>query len=154
MIHLGEVCAGAVTVLQAGLPAANSQGRAYKITRGQWLNRNPALTPWIGLYPASQGDQPGFIANLTNPWQSTVRIYAVVQTSTAIAHANDGATAQDLMEEAVAAVNAALLADLTLNGTVRHIVGQDAEYRFIDPEQARGQMFAEARITLTCETRS
>lgn len=152
MINTATVTAAVVAQLKAGLPAQTDAGLDYRdalITRREYVNRNPGLTPWIGVYPRRRSLAPRTLGNTATMWQATFEITVVVQATSR----RSGEGAEDLLEEYHADVLAALESDRTLGGTVDMIVGYQTEYSYVETE-SESLFFQEALITLTAEAKT
>lgn len=127
------ISAAVVAQLKANLPATTDAGlpyRADRITRAEYMNKDPGATPWIGVYRAELVLDPERASGGT-PWTGDVAVRVIVQ---AVSRAS-GAEAETLLEESLADVSVALESDRTLGGTVDQVVGYRFEDAFFETEE-------------------
>lgn len=151
MINFATILAAVKSQLVAQLPATASNGRAYIVERGNVVNADPALMPWVGVYRARSESEPGRMgtgSGIKN-WDSVLSIQIVVQA----ASYRDGEHSDDLLGEFTDAVEEAIETDHTLGGTVEMITGYEVAYSY-NNEDSASIIFQNAVITITARTRT
>lgn len=123
-------------------------GGFKEIVRGEYVNKDPAQTPWCGVYRTEVRYEPKVLGHHSRSWQALLTVKLVVQ-----AHAATGAAAEDACEDAVQRVMAAVLSDLTVYTKVEMLKNVSIEYSY-DETTSSTLDFQWAFITLTYETRS
>lgn len=118
------------------------------VERGEYVNKDPARTPWCGVYRTEVHYLPKALGHHSRSWQVLLTVKLVVQ-----AHANTGPEAEDACEEAVQRVMTAVLGDLTILATMDMLKSIDIEYSY-DETKSSTIDFQWAFITLVYETRS
>jgi hypothetical protein len=123
-------------------------GYFKEVTRAEYANVDPALTPWCGVYRVSVGYTPKVLGQHSMNWQSLLTMRLIVQ-----AHAGTGPESEDALEEAVHKVMTAVLSDLSINSLVDKLNSVAIEYSY-DETESKTLDFQWAFITLIYETRS
>jgi hypothetical protein len=115
MIHVDSVTA-ALSGLMAGDPVLVSSG--FTVQEGEAFNRDPNLTPWVGIYYGSLHVDPHTLGGVT-PWQGELELFLYVQEGS---H-RSGEEATRLLSRAQACVLDILNANKTLGGAVLVFTG-------------------------------
>lgn len=123
-------------------------GFLKNVERGEYVNKDPARTPWCGVYRTEMHYLPKVLGHHPRSWQALLTVKLVVQ-----AHAATGPAAEDACEEAVQKVMTAVLGDLTAQTTMEMLKSVDIEYSY-DETKSETIDFQWAFITLVYETRS
>lgn len=123
-------------------------GFLKNVERGEYVNKDPARTPWCGVYRTETHYLPKVLGRHPRSWQALLTVKLVVQ-----AHAATGPAAEDACEEAVQKVMTAVLGDLTAQTTMEMLKSVDIEYSY-DETKSETIDFQWAFITLVYETRS
>ena len=123
-------------------------GFLKNVERGEYVNKDPARTPWCGVYRTEMHYLPKVLGHHSRSWQALLTVKLVVQ-----AHAATGPDAEDACEEAVQKVLTAVLGDLTVLATTDMLKSVDVEYSY-DETKSETIDFQWAFITLIYETRS
>jgi hypothetical protein len=123
-------------------------GHFKGIERGEYVNKDPANTPWCGVYRTEINYLPKVLGHHSRSWQALLTLKLVVQ-----AHAGTGAEAEDACEDAVHRVMTAVLSDLTVYTKVDMLKSASIEYSY-DETESDTLDFQWAFITLVYETRS
>jgi hypothetical protein len=123
-------------------------GFLKNVERGEYVNKDPARTPWCGVYRTEVHYLPKVLGHHSRSWQALLTVKLVVQ-----AHAATGPSAEDACEEAVQKVLTAVLGDLTALTTMEMLKSIDVEYSY-DETKSETIDFQWAFITLVYETRS
>lgn len=123
-------------------------GFLKNVERGEYVNKDPACTPWCGVYRTEMHYLPKVLGHHSRSWQALLTVKLVVQ-----AHAATGPAAEDACEEAVQKVMTAVLGDLTTQTTMEMLKSVDIEYSY-DETKSETIDFQWAFITLVYETRS
>lgn len=119
----------------------------YTIERSVVENMDPGRCPWVGIYRKRLEYIPRRMGVGTNNWSTNIKIDVVIQASSQVD------TAEELLEEQIAAVLTILDTDRTLGGTVNMVLGYAIEY-FIREDATDDVFFQRAVITITAESRS
>ena len=140
----------AITTALAAQIADHPQVRGFfvDVERGEYINKDPARTPWCGVYRTSVDFSPRVIGHHARSWQAEIAITLVVQ-----AHADGGEAAEDACEDAVQRVLEAVLGDLSISGTVDMLKNIDVTYSY-DETASETLDFQWAFIKLNYETRT
>lgn len=123
-------------------------GNFKEVGRGEYVNKDSALTPWCGVYRTNVNYTPKVLGHHSKSWQALLTIKLVVQE-----HAATGPETEDALEEAVQRVMSAVLSDLTVYTKVEMLKSIDIEYSYDETESSTLD-FQWAFITLVYETRS
>jgi len=145
LINTAEVTAAIVKQLEEHPELI---GFLKNVERGEYVNKDPARTPWCGVYRTEMHYLPKVLGHHSRSWQALLTVKLVVQ-----AHAATGPAAEDACEEAVQKVMTAVLSDLTAQTTMEMLKSVDIEYSY-DETKSETIDFQWAFITLVYETRS
>ena len=118
------------------------------VERGEYANKDPALTPWCGVYRTHVNYLPKVLGHHSKSWQALLTIKLIVQ-----AHDSTGPATEDALEDAVQRVMTAVLSDLTVYTKVEMLKSISIEYSY-DETESNTLDFQWAFITLIYETRS
>lgn len=143
MFNMSTVTKATTTLLKDAL------AKKYTIARGEYMNDDPSITPWVGIYRAKLALEPLTLGRTSNRFLTDVSLLIIVQASSG----KDGAQAEERLEEYQSAVISALDADPTLGGTVQTITGYSVEYTYKENER-ESLYFQEALITVSARTKS
>jgi len=124
------------------------EGNFKDVERGEYVNRDPARTPWVGVYRTDVDYEPWALGHHANSWKAKITVKLVVQ-----AHGANGPQAEDALEEAVNHVMTAVLSDLTIKNKVGMLNTAHIEYSY-DETESKTMDFQWAFITLIYETRT
>lgn len=124
------------------------EGGFKGIERGEYANKDPANTPWCGVYRTKIDYLPKTLGHHSKSWQALLTLQLIVQ-----AHAGTGPESEDACEEAVQRVMAAVLSDLTVYTKAEMLKSVSIEYSY-DETDSKTIDFQWAFITLIYETRS
>lgn len=100
-----------------------------RITRGEYVNRDAAVTPWLGVYRQPVKFSAKNLGNGPGSWEVKSRITILAQ-----AHADGGKEAEDVLCDLVDAVLDALIQDLSFGGTVGTVREISIEWSFEETE--------------------
>ena len=122
MINVAEITAALQTQLQDHVLL-----RDFKVSvqRGEYLNVDASLTPWVGIYKGNVEFDPRTLGRGAQNWSAQVHLDIVVQ-----AHGDGGAAAEDKLGDAVQRVISAMLEDLTFRGTVEMVKKYTVEFTY------------------------
>lgn len=123
-------------------------GHFQDVERGEYVNKDPSRTPWVGVYRTKVGYVPKVLGQHSLSWQALLTVKLVVQ-----AHAATGPESEDACENAVQRVMTAMLENLSLSGKVGTLKSVDVEYSYDETESSTLD-FQWAFITLIYETRT
>ena len=118
------------------------------VERAEYVNKDPARTPWCGVYKTAVDYSPKVLGHHSKSWVALLTVKLVVQ-----AHAGTGPETEDELEDAVKRVLSAVLSDLTSAGQVEMLKSLAVEYSY-DETESNTLDFQWAFITLTYETRT
>lgn len=145
LLNTASVTAALVTLISEH---PDVMGRFKTIERGEYINKDPAITPWCGVYRTTVSYEPKQLGHHAQTWKSLLTIKLVVQ-----AHAGTGQQAEDDLEDAVQRVMTAVLSDLTIGNTVEMLKTLNIEYSY-DETQSETLDYQWAFVTLVYETRT
>jgi len=142
------IAAAAKLSADAGLAALSP---ALTQTRGERINYDPAVCPWLGIYPGTVDTVPRAMGS--RQWKDDAGIQIVVQTAS---FSDDGQAASDQLEDIVGKVLDAINADLTLGVVGVRVVSFAREYRYVifDDDGAGSIFMPQAIIKVKMEVRS
>lgn len=115
MIHVDSVTAALYTLLSSDAVLCSS---GFTIQEGEAFNRDPRLTPWVGLYYGAMPIVPHTLGGAT-PWQAELELFLYVQESSRVS----GQAATRRLSAAQAAVLDVLNANRDLGGAVLQMTG-------------------------------
>jgi len=118
------------------------------IERGNIPNKDIGHTPWLGIYRRKVDYDPHTIGG-NRSWKGTVELGLLVQA----ASFKDGEDAEDILEDLLQSIQAVILNNKKLNGTVDMLTGLGVEYFFND-EDDPSFTYQQAEIILTYEVRT
>ncbi len=117
------------------------------IALGDYVNTDPSRTPWIGVYRDEAEHEPHTLGH--NQWRSTVKNKIVIQEATS----ESGERCQELLDNLLKEVSAAILDDLTIGGSVLHTSLASVQFTYIETDR-ESLFYQGAIITITSEARS
>ena len=118
------------------------------VQRGEYINKEPGLTPWCGIYRESVSFEPWSLGNHSRSLKCTVVVNLVIQAS-----GKDGPDTEDKLEDAISRVMKALQSDLTVRNTVDMIKLSSILYSY-EETKSESIDFQWAFLTLNLETRT
>lgn len=122
-----------------------------QIHRDAYVNQNPDITPWVGIYRGTQGVEPRSMGGLgCARWEQGVALTIIAQQS--MQGDSDGLSSERL-DELVDDIFAAIGTDLSIGGTVDIVTGFDVVYSFQEDDSA-SLLFQNATITVTAEVKT
>jgi hypothetical protein len=117
------------------------------IMLGDYVNTDPSRTPWIGVYRDEADHEPHTLGH--NQWRSTIKNKIVIQEATT----ESGERCQELLDNLLKEVSAAILSDLTIGGAVLHTSLASVQFTYIETDR-ESLYYQGAIITITSEARS
>lgn len=145
MINFSDITKAMVAVLSSD---ADLAALGMRIERSALLNEDPGRAPWCCVYKKRVGYAARVLGKGANNWMANPTIDIVVQSYSEIS----GEAAEDILEEYVIKVLAAVESDRTIGSTVKMVTGYDVEYLY-NREDLTDQHFQMAVITVQLETR-
>jgi len=125
MINVSTITASLETTFKADPTLATDGFRSATIKRGEYVNMDPDLTPWLGIYRTRVGYNPRSLGRGNNcEWQGEVTIRLLIQAS----HTQGGDDCETRLEQYVKDVLDATWSDPTWAGVVDMVTGIDVEY--------------------------
>ena len=121
----------------------------FTVTRSQYVNSDPQLVPWIGIYRNAINYNPHAMGRGANNWLSIVMVDIMVQSF----DADSGVNAEIKLEEHTDLILEILEADRTLGGKVQQITGYELTY-LVDENMTSDTYFQMVKITVTMEVRA
>ncbi len=122
---------------------------ASHVVRSGFVNVNPGLTPWAGVYKASVEYVPRSLGQHSGTWQLLVNTQVLLQ----VFSADTGEDAEDKLEELIQKLMHLIFENLTLKDTVDMTLGFKVEYRFLEGENETSY-FQMAMVTINSEVRT
>lgn len=147
MINLATITASLLSSLQADATLASLGFRTAGIVRGDYVNKDPSLAPWLGLYRTMVDYSPRCLGT-KNPgsWEGKITIRMLVQASTT----QGGDACEDLLESYVKAALDAVWADPTWSNVVDMVTALNVEYSYKEDDTST-IYFQWAMVTITAE---
>lgn len=118
------------------------------ITRDDYVNTNPAFTPWIGVYRTSVDIEPYTIGR-GGWWKGTVEVDIACQASVAGSGAKTGEALDDLVQNVLAAV----FVDSKFGNAVLATMSYSVQYEF-QRSESETMDHQQATITLQMDFRT
>ena len=118
----------------------------FTIERSEFVNENPSLCPWLGIYRGDITYDPETLGLGDDAWEGRMVLRLVAQAT----NFNSGAEAEDQLEDYVNKIITKMLGDTTLAGTIDMITGIKVSYSYI-AEEEETIYFQAAIIELTLE---
>lgn len=115
------------------------------IVRGGYINVNPSLCPWLGVYRRKIDYSPRTLGPVES-WDATPQINVIIQ---AVSY-KSGDDCEDLLESYIEKIVDAIWADPTIGNTVDMITGFSVEYGYNETD-LDSLYFQSAIITLDLE---
>lgn len=120
----------------------------FNVTRGEYVNVDPANCPWIGVYRGDIIVEPRTLGQGARNWLNALSIDVVVQV-----HGEGGENTETLLGEETAKVLDVITSDLTLGGTVEMTKAFNVAFSY-ERSESETLDFQWAIITLTAEART
>ncbi len=117
-----RIIAALQAMLQAWQPIASAEN--VIVARGEEVNQNPELAPWVGIYPA-KGEYVTRTVGLGNGFRNQREGIAVVVQAQS---RDSGARCQDSLGELLTNVINCILSDPSISGTVTVIESFEVSY--------------------------
>lgn len=139
MINASTITASLKTTFEAALSG-------FRVERGDYVNRDPHRTPWLGIYRTRVKYNPRTLGRHANSLNGEVTVRLMVQAT----HHHSGADCEDLLEGYITQVLDAMWSDPTWNSVVDTITEFSVEYSYKESE-LETIYFQWALITITAE---
>lgn len=143
MINLATIMEATKVLIQNN---ANFSG--YTIVRGEYINTDPSIDKWVGIYKAKVKYTPWVIGKGARNWKAEVELKIVTQ-----AFGIRGDLVDEELDTKITNLLAAIETDRTLGGTVSMITGYDISYEYERNDDSTIP-FQNAMISLLGETRA
>jgi len=127
----------------------NGSASNYRVKNSVYVNHNPDLTPWIGVYRGPVTYTPHTIGKSLSNWQGTLKLRILVQAYSA----KSGAEAEERSEAYVNEVLDGLLSDYQLGGTVETLDNITVDYAYLETD-SETLFYHQAEITVDLVVRS
>jgi len=121
----------------------------YRVEQSTYINMDPDMTPWIGVYKGPVNYAPGSLGRHAQSWEATLKLTIIVQA----AHGGDAAVCSERLAQYEQTVLDAVWSDPTLGGLVDMITGLDIEYSYNNTE-SETMYHQQSIITVTAEARA
>jgi len=118
----------------------------FTIERSDWVNENPSVCPWLGIYRGNIDYNPETLGNGPDYWTGLMTLRLVVQA----ANYESGAASEDELETYVEAVISKILTDTTLRGVVDMVNEVNVTYTYL-AEQEDSLFYQAALIEMKLE---
>lgn len=148
MLDTSDVTTELVSQLLNNSVIAQMGFNGNNITRSNYLNTDPDLAPWIGIYKNGIAYDPATLGKHGTSFKASLDLRIVVQVSGAVPE-----TVEDELEDLTMKVMDAIWADPTIGGKVLMVKGFDIQYSFRDTETV-DQYFQWAIVSLKLEVRT
>lgn len=147
MINLSDITSSLQATFQGSATLAAHGFTPAGIVRGEYVNMDPDLAPWLGIYRTKADYSPRALGRgNAGAWSATVTIRLLIQTSSL----QGGDDCEDLLEAYVKDTLDAVWADPTWTSTVDMVTGLDIEYSYKDADTST-IYFQWAMVTITAE---
>lgn len=123
--------------------------KTYTVVRGKYINDDPGISKWIGIYKGSIKSRPKTIGRGVAGFKSEMTIKIIVQ-AYGVVHTID---IDSLLDERIDLVTDVIDENKNLGGTVDSVVGYDVEYRYSEGDDIT-MAFQLAIITISMEKRA
>ena len=120
--------------------------KGYNVKQGVYINRNPDIEPWVGVYKGKRNYTPATLGHDLLQWDNSITVMVVVQA----AFYGDGDLTDELLEERIKEVLDAVNGDHTIGGQVDMLNDISIEYSYVR-EDSSTILFQEATINLIYE---
>lgn len=120
--------------------------KGYNIKQGDYINRDPDIEPWVGIYKGKRNYTPGTLGHDLLQWDVSIIITLVVQA----AFYGDGDQCDEKLEERTKEVLDAVNGDPTIGGNVDMLNAIEIEQSYVRDDSST-ILFQEALINLTYE---
>jgi len=125
---------------------ANLQG--FRVTRNEYVNEDPGLDKWVGIYKGKVIYTPQTLGR-NNNYKTRFTIKVIVQ-AYGVVHTTD---IDEVLEQRIAYVMDVVNADPRINGTVDMVLGYEVDYEYSTQED-ESMPFQLAMITISMEKRA
>ena len=119
---------------------------SFTIERGEFVNMNPALCPWLGIYRNDINYAPETLGAGPDHWTAIMTLTLIVQAS----NLSSGAQTEDDLEGYVESVITKMFGDTTLRGSIDIINALKVSYSYL-AEDEKTMFFQSALIEMTLE---
>jgi len=119
------------------------------IKRSEYVNYNPDLCPWVGIYKETSSTETASLGRHSTSWKSTINFNIVIQAS----DLGSGEKCEDKLDKYIKLIKEAIWDDSTINGTVQMINSFNIDYSYEMTEEDTIH-FQWAILKLTVEART
>lgn len=148
MIDVADITEAIASALRSNPGVRKLISDPERITRGEYVNRDPANAPWLGVYRQPIKFAAKTLGAGPGSWQLESTVLVLAQ-----AHADGGQAAEDELCDLVDAVLTALIGDLTFGGTIGTVRGINVEWSYQKTDSDTLD-FQEAMIIVNFESRA
>lgn len=145
MINVSTITTALKTLLDSNATIA-AWPLAMPVVRGDYINEDAGLTPWIGIYRGEINLEPRTLGMTPNNLEATALIKIVVQQSSA----DSSSACETLLEGRVHDVLSAIMSDTSIGGTVDMVNRFKVSHGYIETEST-SLYFQTAIIELEAE---
>jgi hypothetical protein len=144
MINVADITESLKTVLSE----APTLSDVKAVERGEYVNKDAARTPWVGVYRTNAEYEPRALGNHSKSWGAKITIKLVLQVYNA-----NGEKAEDELEDLLHRVMAVVFGDLTIRQNVSMLNSVKIQYSY-DETDSDTMDYQWAFITLIYEART
>ena len=120
--------------------------KEFTVERGEFVNENPAICPWLGIYRKDIDYTPETLGGGSDYWTAIMTLTLVVQAT----NYSSGAECEDDLEKLVTDVIDKIFSDTTLRNTIDMVNSLKVSYSYVaDDEETL--FFQSALIDMTLE---
>lgn len=134
--------------LRTALKEAPTLSDVKAVERGEYLNRDPAVTPWIGVYRTAADYTPRALGKHSKSWSGDITVKLVLQV-----YSENGEKAEDDLENLIRLTMDVVFSDLQVNSNVSTLKRVAVQYSYEETE-SQTMNYQWAFITLTYEART
>jgi|GEM_PF-1728375 len=120
---------------------------SFNVTHSEYVNMDPDLTPWVGIYKGPVSYDPGSLGRHSQSWDATITLQVVVQAS----HGDNSLKCSERLSDYEKIVLDAIWSDPTIGNNVDMIEALNLEYAY-NNEASESMYHQQAIITITART--
>lgn len=129
MINVSTITAALKTLLDNNAAIA-AWPLSMPVVRGDYINEDAGLTPWVGIYRGDVSMEPRTLGMTSGNMEATASIRIVVQQ----ASADSASACEGILEGRVQNVLSAIMADTTIGGTVDMVNRFKISYGYVETQ--------------------
>lgn len=128
MINVSDITKALVVQLES---YADIKNLKPTIERGEYVNNDPDVTPWIGVYRSVSDYVPRTLGNHLASFQNTTKIRILAQD----ASFKSGGDCENRIEDLATKILECVISDKTIGGTVDMVNSLNVEYMYNETDR-------------------